>query len=511
MEAREVPAASITLDGGIISVQGTEDADVIRIDHPPIIITLGGAMTWWSDVRVTVTDAAGNLRYDDAGQPLLRYFAGNDVEAVIVNALGGNDRVENITARSMIAYGGFGNDTVQGGTAQDYLYGNEGNDSLMGWEGNDILDGGEDADILLGEDGDDLMEGTSGDDSLLGGAGNDILRGGGDKDTLGGGLGDDELVGGDGFSDMDGDDLLAGGDGNDRLHGDAGNDVLFGGDGNDGLYGGDGNDVVFGNNGNDGVYGGAGRDTLFGGAGTDRFLKLGRAGTSTNIRDWRFGETVTLFKDTTRTTTVGRPGPDLRYAPGQWADAEVAAVDAGLGWLQELTGNTRLLRTRSGGGLTFIRLGTYIPYNTADGVNDAAEEAANNSAPTFAGFNFGGGTIGYVNIATANLDQAREAVIHEVAHNWDNENPRWTRWLATSGWVQKSKPGPGQVRSEDGKWVYSENAVFASDYGKTNPMEDFATAFEALYRRKTGTLPPDQESALRIKLNFIEAFVRTLK
>jgi hypothetical protein len=283
------------------------------------------------------------------------------------------------------------------------------------------------------------------------------------------------------------------GAGNDRVHGSAGNDVLFGGPGNDGLYG------------------GAGRDTLVGGAGVDRFLRLIRAGTSTKIRDGVSGESATNFRDTTRTTTVGRPGPDLRYGPGRWTDAEVASVDAGLGWLQDRTGNTRLLKTRAGSNLTFIRLGAYIPYDVTDGRDDAAQQAANDSAPLFEGYNFGRGTIGYVNIATANPDEARMDVIHEVAHNWDNENARWSRWLARSGWVQRTTPRAGEVLSKDGRWVYSATAVFASDYGKTNPMEDFATAFEAYYKLKTGTLPPQQQADLSSKLNFIESFVRSLQ
>ena len=62
--------------------------------------------------------------------------------------------------------------------------------------------------------------------------------------------------------------------------------------------------------------------------------------------------------------------------------------------------------------------------------------------------------------------------------------------------------------STDGKWVYDPAAEFARDYGKTNPYEDFATAFEAYFQLKTGTLP--DFDGLIPKLNFIGLFVESL-
>lgn len=200
------------------------------------------------------------------------------------------------------AWGGSGNDYIQGNNAHNELLGNSGNDTLLGsrgrdrlegGEGNDSLNGGFHNDRIFGNDGDDRLIGSygydrlyggDGDDVALGGQGRDTIYGGNDNDTLNGGTANDLLYGGTGndyliggahndrLYGQSGDDTLSGGSGRDLLSGQTGNDLLNGGTGNDRLYGHSGNDVLNGGAHHDRLYGGAGNDTMNGGYGNDRLF-----------------------------------------------------------------------------------------------------------------------------------------------------------------------------------------------------------------------------------------------
>jgi VCBS repeat-containing protein len=70
--------------------------------------------------------------------------------AVIVSALGGNDRViATSVKRSMLIYGGVGNDVLRAGSGADVLVGGGGNDRLEGNGGRNILIGGDGRDKLV--------------------------------------------------------------------------------------------------------------------------------------------------------------------------------------------------------------------------------------------------------------------------------------------------------------------------------------------------------------------------
>jgi Ca2+-binding RTX toxin-like protein len=68
----------------------------------------------------------------------------------------------------MTLTGGDGNDTLFGGRADDRLEGGDGDDSLSGNDGDDEL---------FGRDGDDTLQGSGGDDYLEGGDGRDDVAG----------------------------------------------------------------------------------------------------------------------------------------------------------------------------------------------------------------------------------------------------------------------------------------------------------------------------------------------
>ena len=207
----------------------------------------------------------------------------------------------------VIAYGGYGDDSLVGSGGDDQLDGGQGNDRLVSTlgRGNDVLQGGAGNDLadisaseandlvsIFGDAGNDVI--VSSDDGviLIDGVEELIVRAGGGNDTvtIGSLAGTDiaqssvTVMGGDGDDLIDGfdserrivaygesgNDLVAGGDGNDHLSGGAGNDALYGFGGNDVIFGDSGNDVIvwyhgglyFGSDGDDVVDGGDGNDLL---------------------------------------------------------------------------------------------------------------------------------------------------------------------------------------------------------------------------------------------------------
>ena len=300
LEGRVVPAVTAFLSDGILTVTGTAGNDAIA-----------------------VTESRGAIKV--AGKS----FVADEVWRVVVNGLGGNDKITLSTTKSGRVNGGDGNDTLTGGAGDDWLVGGAGNDVQTGGDGNDRLTGGDGADTLRGGAGDDRLTAGAGNDRLDGGDGDDDLSGGDGSDALTGGRGDDtyvfwaapaaeadtvaELANG-GTDTLDftalgaddpvaadltqavlarhanrtvkvakagqqahvenafggaGADALTGNAADNRLYGRGGNDTLAGGGGVDAVVGEDGDDVADGGDARDTVDGGAGADTLRGGAGDD--------------------------------------------------------------------------------------------------------------------------------------------------------------------------------------------------------------------------------------------------
>jgi Ca2+-binding RTX toxin-like protein len=337
--------------------------------------------------------------------------------------------------------------------------GNDGNDRFDnddttlrviadGGVGNDVLDGSNQADELTGGIGDDTLLGAGGDDELSGSSGNDVLEGSSGNDDLNGSTGNDRLYGG------SGDDELSGSSGDDYLSGGSGVDDLSGGSGRDGLLGGVG----------DG-------DSVTGGSGQDRFLDWTNTifGDGETRTDVAAEDAVVFFRnDGAQLVLLGSNMGWTEYSAGSWSESQIESVDKGLATLQNQTGNTRLLKTSGGGSLTFHKAGS------ADG--DPA-----------GGWNSGGGSITLTNAGAVSDANLQRVAIHEVAHNWDEESPFYTGWLALSGWERNiplwhdAFPPTGKVKSGDGGWWHSSNAQFARNYGKMNPLEDFATSWEAFF------------------------------
>jgi len=120
LEARDVPTA--TLANGVLTVQGTDMADQITIDHV--------AGPGPGDIRVTENGMA-------------TFFTAGLVRRVRVFGNGGDDYIShNVAGINAALYGGAGRDEIHGDGGRDYLAGGAGNDTLHGWGGNDTLLGG---------------------------------------------------------------------------------------------------------------------------------------------------------------------------------------------------------------------------------------------------------------------------------------------------------------------------------------------------------------------------------
>jgi Ca2+-binding RTX toxin-like protein len=473
--------------------------------------------------RLSGGNDADDLQGDEGNDILLGAHWDSEVET----GLAGNDSLTGGHGSDFL-FGGQWNDDLDGGLRgfdpevgemNDVIDGGEGNDILWGGEGNDTLTGSHGADTLNGENGrDDLDGGLRGftpetgatNDALDGGRGSDILWGGEGEDTLVGGRGSDTLNGEWGNDHLDGgllgfisegnldnSDLLDGGFGDDSLWGGEGSDTLNGGEGRDTLYGERGGDFLFGDNGNDALYGGGGQDRLEGGFGQD-----GLFGGTQDARD----------------DLIGGPDPDrflsaddndIDRAPGSedalihfmgdgtfnFNDFEIELIDKGLAWLHAKRGNPALLKladdqmTEDEQIITFVRVGAFESPNTG-----ARNERNGRILISTFGI-YGGNSPGDV------------TAVHEIGHNWDGtddfgadqedsiEGFIENEWYPLSGWEEDDLFASGKEESLDGDWRYWGWAVFqrprdtlpgglGAEYGKTNPMEDWSTFWEAYYVRE---------------------------
>jgi Ca2+-binding RTX toxin-like protein len=416
-------------------------------------------------------------------------------------------------------YGGADTDGLRGGDGNDQLFGEAGDDTLQGQLGDDRLVGGTGNDTLLGDWGVDSLYGDDGNDTLDGGESNDTLMGGRNDDTLIGGGGPDVLDGGEHNDVLEGgygNDILRGALGDDTLRGGAGRDTLSGGDGHDNLYGGGDADTLDGGSGRDGLYGGFGYDTLTGGLGSDRFLiHTDEIGTPDRINDLTTAgrqDARIEFHDGGAVTKSDAWGVPASFAWGTFTPAEIELIDKALAALHAKTNNNRLLRTSTGGDLDFIRHGRRISgtgnlaawnheFEVREGENrihltdDAFARAADGTL-------LEGGTTGLI--------------VHEVGHNWDNENPRWGVFKDLSGWRSSNPHSSLYTASGDGDWWHLSSADFISGYAMTNPHEDFAESFEAYFMNFLGrpsgaaTTPDEIPELIPDKFAFMDEFVTGL-
>lgn len=144
---------SSSLSNGVLSIVGTESADVIDVAREG------------DRIHVRLTPGP------DASYPAA------SVSRVVIAALGGADRVSVGTSILLPASisGAAGNDTLSGGNGNDTIDGGSGNDQVVGRAGADSLRGGDGADALVGGSGNDTIDGGGGADFIDGQAGFDSV------------------------------------------------------------------------------------------------------------------------------------------------------------------------------------------------------------------------------------------------------------------------------------------------------------------------------------------------
>ena len=139
------------------------------------------------------------------------YYGGGDLDSLDYRSLGVGVRVKLTTSNIgsngngpsgdndyihndiEAAWGGTGNDTLEGSNREDSLFGGYGNDWIRGYNGNDWLYGDVGFDTILGDAGMDNIYGGEHDDELHGGADSDYIYGEGGDDliiAIGGGQAD---------------------------------------------------------------------------------------------------------------------------------------------------------------------------------------------------------------------------------------------------------------------------------------------------------------------------------
>eukprot|EP00913_Durusdinium_trenchii_P010881 g10210.t1 len=489
-----IAGVTIDLSFGELKVQGTQSPERITLDRvtdpvtgaEQIRVTVQGALLINPDTRLPILQLTGTQSV--ATGDTSKFFDASLVDAVSIDAGAGNDRVDLARLGNIYAetFGRDGNDTIIGGDGFDFIfggagddeistgggpndaYGDAGNDTIYGGSGTDQLSGDQGNDFIVGAGGNDTIYGNDGFDTLHGGGGNDFISGGAGGDTIRGRNGEDTLTGGDGNDLIEGEgqnDVIRGGAGNDTLNGGSGNDILYGEDGDDLLDGNLGHDALSGGRGNDRLFGWLGDDSLRGDGGSDRFLVSRIAGSTDVVIDAdSYFDAVIEFQNGDRS----------------WSRGDILAVDSTLGLLVRRTNNTTLLKLR---GQCNLGIAGYS-CSHRNPLVFLRHSAAETNADNIAADNNDAGRIRFFDNAFSSREWLHLNVLHELAHNWDNENPMWPEFLRISHWIRGPVlfnviPGHNRVDVHGTPWFYLSTATFAREYGRSGPQEDFATSFAA--------------------------------
>lgn len=145
-----------------------------------------------SSQRITCDGKDATIISDKAN---IKGTGGNDVIVIrglgdiVVDAGSGNDAICVYTGtaenpKSVLVFGGAGNDRFYGSDGVDHFFGGAGKDEANSYGGNDVLSGGSESDKLRAGDGDDYVRGGDGSDVIFGGEGSDVIAGDAGEDTL---------------------------------------------------------------------------------------------------------------------------------------------------------------------------------------------------------------------------------------------------------------------------------------------------------------------------------------
>jgi hypothetical protein len=219
-----------------------------------------------------------------------------------------------------------------------------------------------------------------------------------------------------------------------------------------------------------------------------------------------------------------------------WTSDEIERVDKAFAILHQATGNTALLKMRGGDSLDFTRV---------------AKISSDTATSTILGENRGYGRISLTDAGLSGHETKQVGtVLHEIGHNWDDENPNWSKFLEKSGWTQSNPDPEGRwadraqrwwggdaasvaleeaashgvndppyrrIDRYNSTWWYKASTPFVSSYARTHPSDDFAESFAAYFIQKAGRNWADYRSEggrgaadIPDKAGFIEALVKGL-
>lgn len=127
---RTDPVVGAKVEGGVLIVDGDSTANDVQVNR------VG------SQIRVKIVSTPAGFFLTDPSVTIERSFDAATCSRIRFLGRGDNDRFVNNVAIPVTAYGGSGDDYLQGTSAVDTFYGDDGNDTLVGFGGKDSLDGG---------------------------------------------------------------------------------------------------------------------------------------------------------------------------------------------------------------------------------------------------------------------------------------------------------------------------------------------------------------------------------
>lgn len=138
------------------------------------IIDANGASSVVIDLRSSTIDDP-ERKYDDEviGNGFVGHFSGLRPDNGSVPSNGGYVIADGVIIEN--AFGGRGNDLINGNDVDNLLDGNGGKDEIYGFYGADTIIGGQGRDYLYGGHGDDTLNGGADQDWLSGGVGRDVF------------------------------------------------------------------------------------------------------------------------------------------------------------------------------------------------------------------------------------------------------------------------------------------------------------------------------------------------
>lgn len=138
---RSAPVTPVRLDGRVLVIEGDSSTATVGPAADDAVVDRIG-----SQIRVKMRSTPEGLFLTDPTVTTERSFDAAAVSSIRFNGRAGNDKFVNNVVLPATAFGGSGDDYLEGTSAVDTFFGDEGNDTLVGFGGKDSLDGGNGSD-----------------------------------------------------------------------------------------------------------------------------------------------------------------------------------------------------------------------------------------------------------------------------------------------------------------------------------------------------------------------------